>query len=221
MKKTIILIALIFVSIATMSQIKFGVRGGMTLSSYYSTQNFHKFKPSFHVGGIVDIPIATSKFSFVTGLYFADKGSKEDGNIIENNFTNVYGYSFKTTYNDYQLELPVLFTYKIPLNENLSLKPQIGFYVSYTLLMEMEESRVYSRDYASNPETNVTIIDHASDKIINIGANAGVSLFYKNYSFTYSCDAGYPNRNHYLRDVWNAPSDYPDICMFFSLGYNF
>lgn len=221
MKKTFLLVALMFVSFATMSQIKFGVRGGMTLSSYYASQFFHEFKPSFHVGGIVDIPIATSKFSIVTGLYFADKGSKEEGNIIEDNYTHAYSYSLKTTYDDYQLELPLLFTYKIPLNENISLKPQIGFYVSYTLLMEMEESRVYSRDYASNPETNVTIIDHASDKIINIGANAGVSLFYKNYSFTYSCDAGHSTRNDYIRDARNAPIDYPDISMFFSLGYNF
>ncbi|MDD3287188.1 MAG: outer membrane beta-barrel protein, partial [Bacteroidales bacterium] len=77
MKKIIILVALIFVSIATMSQIKYGVRAGMTLSTYSSAQFNYKFKPGIHIGGVADIPIGSSKFSFVPGVYFADKGTIE------------------------------------------------------------------------------------------------------------------------------------------------
>ena len=75
MKKTILLVALMFVSIAAMSQIKFGVRGGMTLSTYSSAKFNYKFKPGIHIGGVADIPIGSSKFSFVPGVYFADKGT--------------------------------------------------------------------------------------------------------------------------------------------------
>ena len=82
MKKTIILIALIFVSIATISQTKYGVRAGMTLSTCSSAQFNYKFKPGIHIGGVADIPIGSSKFSFVPGLYFADKGTIEEGDSL-------------------------------------------------------------------------------------------------------------------------------------------
>ena len=90
MKKTIILIALIFVSIATMSQTKFGVRAGMTLSTYYSAQSIYQFKPGIHIGGIADIPIGSSKFSFVPGVYFADKGTIEKRDSRDIDYVNGY-----------------------------------------------------------------------------------------------------------------------------------
>ena len=134
MKKTIILVALILVSITTMSQIKFGVRGGMTLSTYSSAKFNYKFKPGIHIGGVADIPIGSSKFSFVSGVYFDDKGTIEKGDSRDIDYVNGYpDHYYKVTSYNYQLEIPLLFTYKISINDKLSLKPQIGAYISYGL----------------------------------------------------------------------------------------
>ena len=46
---------------------------------------------------------------------------------------------------------------------------------------------------------------------LGFGGNIGISAFYNKYSFTLSCDISSISRLKV----------YPDICMFFSLGYNF
>ena len=96
MKKTIVLVALILLSVVSIAQIKFGVRGGMTLSSYNSAQVFYKFKPGVHIGGVADIPLGSSKFSFVSAkanpIDETDKAKLND--IILNNFFLIIITSF-------------------------------------------------------------------------------------------------------------------------------
>lgn len=86
MRKIIVLSVLISLSISVSAQISFGVRGGMDLSSYYAAKSDYLFKPCFHVGAILDFPISTSNFSFISGIYLADKGTKAKG---ESNYPDV------------------------------------------------------------------------------------------------------------------------------------
>lgn len=225
MKKTIILVALIFVSIVTMSQTKYGVRAGMSLSTYNSAQDVYQFKPGIHIGGIADIPIGSSKFSFVPGVYLADKGTKLEGYYysISVNKSTIGNYNnyVKAVNHDYQLEIPLLFTYKIPINEKLTLKPQIGAFVSYTIFGRINEKMDYldmgSPIYHLETSRDYYFYD---DIYIGFGANLGLSAFYNKYSFTLSCDVGY--NNHPCTTVFfYSNSSYPNICMLFSLGYNF
>ncbi|MBP1629700.1 MAG: hypothetical protein H6Q15_593 [Bacteroidetes bacterium] len=225
MKKTIILIALIFVSIATMSQTKYGVRAGMSLSTYNSAQSLYQFKPGIHIGGVADIPIGSSRFSFLPGVYFADKGTKVEG------FPSIEGHFFvapdplylKVTHYNYQLEIPLLFTYNIPINEKLTLKPQIGAYVSYTIFGRINEKIDYVGGYLNAPTDKETSKDYFfyDGNYFGLGGNVGLSAFYNKYSFTLSCDVG-DSFNKFKRVYYSEYGYYyPDICMFFSLGYNF
>lgn len=225
MKKTIILIALIFVSIVSIAQTKYGVRVGMTLSTYSSAQDMYQFKPGIHIGGVADIPIGSSKFSFVPGVYLADKGTKLEGyfysvSVNKSTIGNNNHYIKTADYNC-QLEIPLLFTYKIPINEKLILKPHIGAFVSYTMFVRINEKMDYlvmespvfhietSRDY------------YFYDGIyLGFGGNLGLSAFYNKYSFTLSCDVGYNNHPR-TTEFFYSNNNYPNICMFFSLGYNF
>ena len=224
MKKTIILIALIFVSIATMSQTKYGVRAGMSLSSYNFAQGNFQFKPGINIGAVADIPIGSSKFSFLTGLYFADKGTKVEGHdfwITDKKASVGNDYYIKVMDYNYQLEIPLLFTYRIPINEKLTLKPHIGAFVSYTMFGRIYEEMGYlvmgspifhietSRDYY-----------FYDDIYLGLGGNVGLSVFYNKYSFTLSCDVGYNNHPR-TTEFFYPNNNYPNICMFFSLGYNF
>ena len=225
MKKTIILIALIFVSIATMSQTKFGVRAGMTVSTYYSAQDIYQFKPGIHIGGVADIPIASSRFSFVTGMYFADKGTKTEGYFPPDNVyfaSQVDQYFFKGTHYNYQLEIPLLFTYKILINDKLTLNPQIGAFVSYTIFGRINEKRDYQSTilFEIPPKYPIDYYFY-NDTYLGFGGNVGVAAFYKKYSFTFSCDIGYNNHPNSTTEFFYSNNNYPDICMFFSLGYNF
>ncbi len=218
MKKTILLVALILLSVVSIAQIKFGVRGGMTLSTYYSAQSIYQFKPGIHIGGIADIPIGSSEFSFVPGLYFADKGTKTEGYYPPRNVDFVVRpeeFDFNQTHYNYQLEIPLLFTYKITLNEKLTLKPQIGAFVSYTMFGRVNTKLDYFFSYDPNPPSEISEDYYFYDGIyLGFGGNLGVSAFYNKYSFTLSCDVSNLFETRFY-------SNYPDICMFFSLGYNF
>ncbi len=219
MKKTIILIPLMLISIVSWSQVSYGVRAGMSLSAYDLPYSNYLFKPSFNVGAIADIPIASSKFSFVPGLYFADKGSKDKGLYLADYISQDHFY-YNSTLSDYQLELPLLFTYKILINKNITLKPQLGLFVSYSIYSKFEETRDYikiveeSHDYVSYSYVS------ASYYVYNFGANAGISVFYNKFSFTYSCDFGYSSSMRPSK-YFEIGGYYPDICMYFTLGYNF
>lgn len=218
MKKTIVLLAFIFLSVTVSAQISFGLRAGMDISSYYSASSIYSFKPGVHLGAIIDFPFA-QKFSFVSGLYLTDKGTKAKGDFPPDNvyfLLPVESYSFNETINNYQIELPLLFTYKIPLNSNISLKPQIGAYFAYTIFGKMKDERVYNTG-------NKTISKNysVSDGIFGIGANVGISVLYNKFSFTYSCDFGISNKDEGYSTFYSEVVNYPDICMFLSLGYNF
>lgn len=214
MKKTILLVALLFVSIATMSQTKYGVRVGMSLSTYNSAQDVFQFKPGIHIGGIADIPIFSSKFSFVPGVYFADKGTKIEGYIQPGHGYNYYN---KVNISSYQLQIPLLFTYNISINDKIKLKPQIGGFLSYEIFGIYNEKRDYEGTDSSNVPNEMTSYYYFYDDyfILTYGGNIGLSIFYNKYSFTLSCDVGS------LFETRLSYSNYPDICMFFSLGYNF
>ena len=226
MKKTIVLVALILLSIVSIAQTKYGVRAGMSFSTYFSAQSIYQFKPGIHIGGVADIPIGSSKFSFVPGVYFADKGTKTIGDYPPKDaifcFAPEAHYYFKETHYNYQLEFPFLFTYKIPINEKLNLKPQIGAYVSYTMFARTNEKRDYSFSVAPNPPSEVSEDYYFYDGIyLGFGGNVGISAFYKKYSVTLSCDVGYNGHPRSHTEFSYANYNYPDICMYFSLGYNF
>ncbi len=225
MKKTIILVALLLVSIVSIAQIKYGVRAGMTLSKYgpigiyESQERFYSFKPGVHIGTSIDFPFKSSRFSFSTGLYFADKGTKIYGHfpyegmrvhLLSDEFT------FEATESNYSLEVPLLFTYNIQKNKNISIKPQIGFFVAYTLFGKTEGERVFKQNY-SNPNTEISYNYLPSDYLIGVGLNTGISFIYKNISFTYSCDLGAET----LKSDQSAYHNVSMLTMFFSLGYNF
>lgn len=225
MKKPIILVALLFISIATIAQTTYGVRAGMTLSTYYSAQEVYQFKPGIHIGGIAEIPIGSSKFSFVPGVYLADKGTKAEGYFPP---PNVYfivqpdEFTFKENYYNYQLEFPLLFNYKITINEKLSLKPQLGAYVSYTMFGRSNSKRNYFYSIYTNPPSELSEDYYFYNGFyLGFGGNVGLSTIYNKYSFTLSCDVGYNGHPNNFTESFYTTNNYPDICMFFSLGYNF
>lgn len=224
MKRVLVLFVLIFISFTAISQTKYGVRAGMTLSTYYCAQSVYQFKPGIHIGGVVDIPIGSSKFSFVPGLYFADKGTIKEGSFPPPNvyfFMRPEAFDFKDIHYNFQFQIPLLFTYKIPINDKVTLKPQIGVYFSFTMLERINSKRVWYFSYSPNPPSESTYDYYYHDGHYGgFGANVGLSTFYNKYSFTLSCDVGHANNSESLSSYVNDVN-IPHICLYFSLGYDF
>lgn len=218
-KKIFLLLLLIFLSISTMCQTKYGVRAGMSLSTYYSAQGLYQFKPGVHIGGVAEIPIDSSNFSFLYGVYFADKGTKIKGFMYVDpafkSFIDNYNYYININEYYYHLEIPLLFTYNIPIDEKLTIKPQLGPFISYALFSKLygESTYLFSDSFKEYSEYE----SYLKDFIFSIGGNVGFTAYYKKkYSFTLSSDIGY-----LVDGSSNNFKNRPDISMFFSLGYSF
>jgi len=108
MKKiTLAILALFMVGFMANAQLKFGVKGGMTLAKmeFEDDEGFDmKFITGFHVGALValDLPLG---LEFETGLFLNQKGFK-----MEESFE---GETFYMIVNPLYVELPLKLNYKL------------------------------------------------------------------------------------------------------------
>lgn len=109
MKKiTLAFLALFMVGFMANAQLKFGVKGGMTLAKMdieeFGEDVDMKFQTGFHAGALValDLPLG---LEFETGLYLNKKGFK-----VEESFE---GETFSMIVNPLYIDLPLKLNYKI------------------------------------------------------------------------------------------------------------
>ncbi|CAL2095779.1 porin family protein [Tenacibaculum sp. 190524A02b] len=118
MKK--LLIGLLFSVITIQAQdITFGVKAGMNLANFSSTniESNLSSRVTFHVGGVVEIPL-TDKLSIQPELLYSEQGVINKVEKI--NVTAKYNY----------LNVPIMAKYYIVDNFSLEVGPQIGFLLS-------------------------------------------------------------------------------------------
>jgi hypothetical protein len=130
MKKFILFAALVAGAasgVAAKEQTRLGVRAGLNFDSQkfsvggISTTSDNKL--GFHVGAVVDVPLASCASSlpqwlyFQPGLYLTTKGSK--GQVA--------------THNLYCLELPLLASVKVSLTDNFKIRADVGPSVGFAL----------------------------------------------------------------------------------------
>lgn len=112
MKKNIlILTTLLFVvfTLGAQRQIKYGVVAGFDYTTIANIED-NDWRPGFKAGIKADIPL-NEKFNFQPALLFSTKGC--EGDIY--NFSTDYSHLSYTITSNY-IELPLLFTYNIPLS---------------------------------------------------------------------------------------------------------
>jgi hypothetical protein len=132
-KKFILFFAALAISVAGMSQVRVGVKGGLNLANISvdndgSVDNNRTY-PSFHVGVIADMPLIKDILSFQPGVFYSSKGSKlESGNESSPSLTDPYS---KFTTNPQYIEVPLNFVGKIPLSTNCRLFAGIGPYFAF------------------------------------------------------------------------------------------
>jgi hypothetical protein len=122
----------LFLSFITPAQVKFGIKGGMNLSSFIFKQKYSGYTkasgdyiPRLNAGMMIEIPLNDKDNWFLyTGPYYSGKGTK-------------YGRTFPLTKNDSitihlnYIELPFSFGYKFSEGNENRIITQAGVYAAY------------------------------------------------------------------------------------------
>jgi len=161
MKKVFILLISIFATTSVFAQV--GIKGGANFSKFTEYSN-SDYLTGFHIGSTLDIPLS-KKFYFQPGLLFTLKGTEFNSNIlISEGKVSIYA-----------LEVPLLFSFRPQLNEQLKLITNFGPYVNYGLF----GSKKYKYE-------NSTVKGSPFDSYnrFDIGLDLGIGLQYKRYIIT-------------------------------------
>jgi len=140
--RKIIIVFILFFAIKSLSaqtsNFKFGVKGGLNLSTAIVSEGDSKFKQGYHIGGTVDY-LLTSKFELQSGLFFSKTGS-----IIHD--LGISGYRginlsmeeyerlrplYTNTFNTLYLKLPLHVAYRKNLSDNFNIYTGFGLYFGY------------------------------------------------------------------------------------------
>ena len=125
MKKLLLLVAVATFGFSNLNaqDIKFGVKAGANLASLNGDLEDLKSKFSFHIGGVVEIPI-TDKFSFQPELLYSSQGAEYDDGL------DFGGISLNAKINLDYLNIPLMAKYYVIENLGLEFGPLVGFLIS-------------------------------------------------------------------------------------------
>lgn len=125
MKKSMLLISALFLSVTLMAQtdkVKLGVKAGLNLSSlsFDESELNSSNKTGFTAGVMVEIPL-TKNFSLQPELLYSQQGSKSS--FFDSDVTNS---QYKSTITLNYLNIPVMLKYYVLKGLSLQAGPQIG-----------------------------------------------------------------------------------------------
>jgi opacity protein-like surface antigen len=168
MKKIILTAVAVFgFAFANAQEVKFGVKGGINLSTLTGDVEDASSKVGFQAGGFAEIKL-TEEFSIQPEILYSLQGAKGD--------QSGFGYSSKSTLNLSYLNIPVMFKYYVAEKFSFEAGPQIGF-----LLSAKEDVKVSA--YGESASEKIDVKDNL--KSIDFGVNFGAG-----YDFTENISAG-------------------------------
>jgi len=128
-KKLILSFAALMFSLAAMSQVRVGIKGGWNRANISDRNDGTSVDNSaisrYHVGLIVDLPLIKNVLSFQPGAFYSSKGAK-----VVSGDENSDTYAKYTT-NPQYIEVPLNFVGKIPVGTNARLFAGIGPYMAF------------------------------------------------------------------------------------------
>jgi hypothetical protein len=195
MKKFILFSALTAGTIsgsAAQEPIKFGARAGLNFDSQRSSSGGQSetssSKLGFHLGAVVDVPLARyapslpAWFYFQPGLYFTSKGGKVKRSLS--------GYKNTNTNSLYYLELPLLASMKYPVADGVKVRAHFGPSVGFALIGKGKWKTTVGGKTTSG-ESNVFDSDDMSR--FHFGLGFGVGVDYRQLYLGLGYDLGLSN----------------------------
>ncbi|MDB5121206.1 MAG: hypothetical protein JWN56_2424 [Sphingobacteriales bacterium] len=123
-------------STASSGAVKFGIKAGANFANIVKTgdDNFKtEFKPGFHAGIFVDIPVV-DRLSFAPELLYSQKGYKTSGTSL---LGGPYDYSVTTNF----IDVPILAKINATPAFHITLGPQVSFLTSTTTKFKSANSQ--------------------------------------------------------------------------------
>jgi len=184
MKKLLLLtaIAVFGFNLADAQDVKFGAKAGINLSkiSVNQSDGFEfRSKPSFHLGGFVELVIS-EKFSFQPELIYSSQGTKSELVETFDSGIDFEQYEYKSDITFEYLNIPLMAKFYAVKGLSLEVGPQIGFLLSAK--DDYEEIETFS-----NGEDTVVDSFSGSDDIKEFVKNTDFGL---NFGLGYQLDNG-------------------------------
>lgn len=180
MKKLFLSFVFVF-AFSTMLLAQWGAKGGLNFSKF--TGNITKLKAGFHIGVTYDFALS-QKFYFQPGLLFISKGTKFDPSIfmLEGD-VSVYG-----------LELPLLFSFRPKISEQVKLITNFGLYANYGLFGSKRYEYEFLPEYGFEYERS-TVKGDPFDAYnrFDIGIPLGIGLQYNSFTLSGEYLLGFAN----------------------------
>lgn len=193
-----------------------GIKGGLNLTNIAAGKNSQEMKPSFHLGGLVEMPLSYyKKVALQLEIQYSNQGYKGKEAEIRDETTNkVIGKNKLDDVSLHYLNVPIMIKYYFKDNFAIEVGPQIGFLMgangSYDLY-KFYESRSYFMNYQSDIDRELDANGYLSsdykkyyDKV-DYGISAGLSYNFENGIFI--------SGRYYLglKDVYKADNNYSKI----------
>ncbi|AWK07315.1 PorT family protein [Flavobacterium crocinum] len=141
MKKIILsAMAVMAFGFANAQEVKYGVKGGLNLSSLSGDTDGMdlKSKFGFHAGGFVEIKFS-EKFAIQPELLYSTQGTRFDDMEVE-------GYKTKTCFNFDYINVPVMFKYFAVEKFFIEAGPQIGFLTSAKARVKVDQLNIDNKE---------------------------------------------------------------------------
>ena len=167
MKKLYLILALVSLSTLSYSQLRMAILGGPHAASVKETNSIPSWetdiKPGFskrtglNLGIMVDVPFSSNnRWHFQPGLMYMEKGRKfyMRNDTLNSILTDTISLSYSLGVN--YIDIPLNFTYKLPLTKKasffLSAGPYIGFFYNGK---QKNETRIYSSNTFKDEEVRL------------------------------------------------------------------
>lgn len=194
-------VALFAIGFAQAQTARFGVKGGLNVSTLTGNIENAEAKIGAHVGGLVEIKI-TNKFAIQPELLLSLQGAKNDYTRGSGN----YRYTNEEKVNLTYINIPVMAKFYVIPKLSLEAGPQLGFLVNaenkYTET-EVDGGDVFTVSRKNDIKGNLRTID--------AGFNLGASYYFTNNLFVqgrYTIGLSSIDKNDYNRNNDDDFNDY-------------
>jgi len=208
----LLLFALESISAQT-SEFRFGIKGGLNMSSaFFNDAEAVKFKSGYHFGGTVEY-LVTPKFELQSGIFFSNTGSKLEGYSVC--VTDACKGGTITTIDAQYLKLPLYAAFITNISDNSKFKIGIGPYVGYGFAGKTTQKQ----NGRIEKEWDTFGDDIEALNKYDFGAGLIADFEYNKFIFGVGFESGIINLM-YKRGYFN-PFEYRNVNISISMGYKF
>ncbi len=165
----------------------FSVRAGVNFSDLRNSEFYSESQTGVNAAILYNTPLIVDMPLYLqTGLGFEMKGARNSGLL-----PGILNSHFKS----YQLEVPMVLTYDIPIGTNTAIVPMLGIYYSFALSGTLEGEGISIDPYEKLDYEfeDGNVVNTRMMQRSDIGIRAGVGFRYSRGVIGFSYDSGMMN----------------------------